>query len=119
MPNLASIKRWCVDRLMTHDACCLLSHSNDFEERYAYSLLGDDRYWHAVVEIRADSPAQASHVMGILVAEMRQVGIDRWLMQHRAFMKHRVVVLNADQVVITPYPRSSVRDSADDNYGAW
>jgi hypothetical protein len=67
------------------------------------------------------APIQASHVMGILVAEMRQVGIDRWLMQHRAFMVERVVVLDADQVVITPYPRSgsSVRDSVDDNFGAW
>jgi hypothetical protein len=117
MPNLASIKRWCVDRLMTHDACCLLASS--VGDQYRYSLVGDDRFWHAAVEIRADSPAQASHVMGILVAEMRQVGIDRWLMQHRAFMVERVVMLDADQVVITPYPRSSVRDSVDDNFGAW
>jgi hypothetical protein len=117
MPNLASIKRWCVDRLMTHDACCIFSRS--IADIHCFSLAGEDRFWHEVVVIMADSQAQASHVMGILVAEMRQVGIDRWLMQHRAFMKHRVVVLNADQVVITPYPSSSVRDSADDNYGAW
>jgi hypothetical protein len=57
--------------------------------------------------------------MGILVAEMRQIGIDRWLMQHRAFMEHRTVVLNANQVVLLPKPRSSVRDSVDDNFGAW
>lgn len=117
MPSLASIKRWCVDRFWTHDACSLFSRS--IAELHFFSLLGDDRYWHEVVCIVADSPAQASHVMAILVAEMRQVGIDRWLTQHRAFMNHTKVVLTADQVVRLPKPRSSVRDSVDDNYGTW
>jgi hypothetical protein len=117
---LTRVGRSIVDRLVMHDACCLLGYSNDFEERYVYSLLGDDLVWINVVEISASSPAQAAHVMGVLVREMRQVGIPRWLGQHRAFTIDGRVCLRAGDVIQVSVDRASEREmERTSNHGAW
>jgi hypothetical protein len=132
MPNqfetwLTRVGRSLVDRLMTHDACCLLGYSNEVEGRYVYSLLGAELVWINAVEISASSPPQAAHVMGVLVREMRQTGIPRWLGQHRAFTIEGRVCLRAGDVIQVSvdraderaFERSYARDSVDDNFGGW